>query len=279
MDLAVGGVLVRLQAMPPTLAAAVARRYAAFVRPAPAPALAAAPAAVVIDVDVAGAADAVDETLDVERTCAVERRGAEVVVRGPRFAGTLDPAARRGRVSTPPALGPIDAMLRAALSLALLDHDGVVVHAAGVARRGRGYVFAGPSGAGKTTVGRALSAGPEELLLADELVALRLDGDGVVVAGTPFWSGTAALAPLAGLYLLARGGAPGLRPLAAARGVPALWRELGRYLPVPDLERRCFAILGEILRRVPLRELTLPEGLAGLRAHAEALLAGGGARP
>jgi hypothetical protein len=284
-DIAVGGVVVRLAGLPPALAAVVRRRYAAFALPA------GGHAAVEIEVAVDGPADVpesvIDETLDVERSCEVERQGGLVAVRGPRFEGTLDPATRRGRLVTQPALGPLDAMLRAALSLALVDHDGVVVHAAGVARGGRGFVFAGPSGAGKTTIGRALSGwqagapteanGPGgDVLLADELVVLRLDGAGVVAAGTPFWTGAAVAAPLAGLFLLERGGVAGVRLLEPARGVPALWRELGRYLPVPDLERRCFAILGEILRRVPLRGLTLPEDLPGVRANAEALLASAG---
>lgn len=274
VDLAVGGVVVRLAGLPLQMAAALRRRYAEFVGGGEVRA-----AAVEVEVTVEGPAESVDETLDVERSCDVERRGELVVVRGPRFEGTLDRATRRGRLVTQAALGPIDAMLRAALSLALLGRNGVVVHAAGVAREGRGYVFAGPSGAGKTTIGRALSTNPGEVLLADELVVLRVEGDGVVAAATPFWTGTAAEAPLAGLFLLEQGGPPGVRLLAPAHGVPALWSELGRYLPVPDLERRCFAILGEILRRVPLRGLTLPEDLPGVRANAEALLASVGLAP
>ena len=264
VDVAVGGVVVRLAGVPPALAAVARRRYASFARPTEA-------ADVEVEVAVQGSADTIDDTLDIERTCEVERRGEVVVVRGPRFEGTLDPATRRGRLVTQPALGPMDAMLRAALSLALVERDGVVLHASGVVRGGRAYVFAGQSGAGKTTVGRALG-GPPGVLLADELIVLRLEGAGVAAAGTPFWTGAATEAPLAGLFVLERGGAPGVRGLEPARGVPALWRELGRYLPMPDLERRCFAILGEILRRVPLRGLTLPEDLPGVRANAEALI-------
>jgi hypothetical protein len=264
VDVAVGGVVVRLAGVPPALAAVVRRRYAGFAR-------AGGAADVEVEVIVEGATDAIDDTLDVERTCEVERRGALVAVHGPRFEGTLDPATRRGRLVTQAALGPIDAMLRAALSLALVARDGVVVHASGVVRAGRAFVFAGPSGAGKTTVGRALGDAPG-VLLADELIVLRLDGDGVIAAGTPFWTGTAAAAPLAGLFLLARGGTPGIRALEPARGVPALWRELGRYLPLPALERRCFATLGEILRRVPLRGLTLPEDAPNIRTNAAALI-------
>jgi hypothetical protein len=265
VKVAVGGGVVRLAGLPPALAAGARRRYVGFSQAA------GGTADVEVEVAVEGQTDEIDETLDVERTCEVERRGEVVIVRGPRFEGTLDPATRRGRLVTQPALGPIDAMLRAALSLALVAHDGVVVHAAGVVRAGRGFVFAGPSGAGKTTLGRALGAAPG-VLLADELVVLRLEGDGVVAAGTPFWTGAAAEAPLAGLFLLERGGRAEVRALEPARGVPALWRELGRYLPVPELERRCFGILGEVLRRVPLRGLALPEDLPGVRANAEALL-------
>jgi hypothetical protein len=63
---------------------------------------------------------------------------------------------------------------------------------------GRAYVFAGQSGAGKSTMGRLWADQPAVTLLSDERVVLRTDGDRIAVYGTP-WHGDAMLAsPLSG---------------------------------------------------------------------------------
>ncbi|MBN2038039.1 MAG: hypothetical protein JW768_14960 [Chitinispirillaceae bacterium] len=100
-----------------------------------------------------------------------------------------------------------DACLRVLVSALLPNRHAVLVHAAAIVTRGgRGYVFAGRSGAGKTTTVRLLSG---EAALNDELCVLRVDRAGVVrVSGTPFWGemGSGPAFPgffrAAGLYFL-----------------------------------------------------------------------------
>jgi hypothetical protein len=76
---------------------------------------------------------------------------------------------------------------------------GVEVHGCGLLdAAGRAYVFAGQSGAGKSTMARLWINQPGVRLLSDERVVLRTDRDRVTVYGTP-WHGEAGLAaPLAG---------------------------------------------------------------------------------
>jgi len=97
------------------------------------------------------------------------------------FRGTLDLGRRAVDVAVAEADElTLDSLLRVALTLALLPSRGLLVHAASLARGGRGYLFPGVSGAGKTTLTR-LSAGATPL--SDELSIVTL-GDGPAVHGT-----------------------------------------------------------------------------------------------
>ena len=64
--------------------------------------------------------------------------------------------------------------------LDVADHDTAILHATCVAAEGRGMLFVGRSGAGKSALGlqmMALGAG----LVADDRVVLRMEGDSVLV--------------------------------------------------------------------------------------------------
>jgi hypothetical protein len=84
---------------------------------------------------------------------------------------------------------------------------GVELHACGVRdAAGRVYVFAGQSGAGKSTTARLWAGRPGFTVLSDERLVVRTDGDLPLVYGTP-WHGDAEIAspasgPLGGVFLL-----------------------------------------------------------------------------
>ncbi len=82
-------------------------------------------------------------------------------------------------------LHPIDNLLRALVSEALLRRGtGVLLHASGVLTRDGALVFAGESGAGKTTLARKAELAN---VLSDELVALVVEGGGAKAFATPFY--------------------------------------------------------------------------------------------
>ena len=108
---------------------------------------------------------------------------------------------------------PLDELLLIHL---LAAGRGVEVHACGVMDSGgQGYLFAGQSGAGKTTMARlwqmaegARGAGGVMILSDDRIILRKIDGT-VWMYGTP-WHGEAAMAraaraPMAGIYLLRHG--------------------------------------------------------------------------
>ncbi len=64
----------------------------------------------------------------------------------------------------------IETVMRAALSVALPRAGGLVLHASAVVKRGRALVFAGVSGAGKSTIATLLCQNSDVTQLADDIV-------------------------------------------------------------------------------------------------------------
>jgi len=74
--------------------------------------------------------------------------------------------------------------LRLTYSSLLLRKEGFLLHSSGVICRGKGYIFTGVSGAGKTTA--AEESKKYGLVLSDEILALRKIDGGWKLFGTPF---------------------------------------------------------------------------------------------
>lgn len=74
--------------------------------------------------------------------------------------------------------------LRKLYSGLLPARKGFLLHASGVISRGKGYIFTGVSGAGKTTVAEASKRYGK--VLSDEIVAVRKTGKKWKLYGTPF---------------------------------------------------------------------------------------------
>jgi len=124
----------------------------------------------------------------------------------PGYKGTIVVEEGSGQLmlsSSNPA-GDIDYFIRSAYALLAYQAGGLMLHAAGIVRKGLAYLFFGHSGAGKTTVCRLTSEGT---VLNDDLVILLPEGEGWRVFGTPFWNPTQAeptqdSAPLKALFWL-----------------------------------------------------------------------------
>jgi hypothetical protein len=100
----------------------------------------------------------------------------------------------------------MDSLLRMYLSWELLSRTGFLLHAATIVRNGLAYVFAGRSGAGKSTVAALSPAGS---VLTDEISLLRRENGTWRAYGTPFWgefraAGSNTSAPVAGIFKLAQ---------------------------------------------------------------------------
>jgi hypothetical protein len=181
---------------------------------------------------------------------------------GPYKVALFDETFTRGEIVIRPALavGPLDYPLDEVLLANLLGRGrGVELHSCGVVDRdGRGHLFVGVSGAGKTTTAR-LWEGEAEAIVSDDRVIVRERDGAMWMYGTP-WHGEAELsmqrgAPLAGVYLLAQAETNELRTLSAGEAVARLF---GCAFPLfYDAEALDFTVsfLGRLCASVPVREL------------------------
>jgi hypothetical protein len=152
---------------------------------------------------------------------------------------------------------PLDELL---INNLLVRGRGVEIHGCGVMdASGHGYLFAGQSGAGKSTMARLWQKHDGITILSDDRIILRkLDGK-IWMYGTP-WHGDAGLAcptraPLTTIYFLGRGQENGLMPIrrtAAAAGLFAC-----SFPPFYSREGLDFILgfLGEVTKENPCYEL------------------------
>ncbi|HMP88841.1 MAG TPA: hypothetical protein PJ991_01505 [Kiritimatiellia bacterium] len=171
--------------------------------------------------------------------------------------GTIQPFFGRRAAPGPHALNyPYD---QAILINRLLYKEVAIVHGAGIVVDGKGYVFFGPSGIGKTTISR-LWLGHGAVLLNDDRVAIYRQGDEWRIAGTP-WHGeepkvSPASAPLAGVVRLRQAPENNIRKLTAIEGLS----ELLACALIPFFSRsgidRAMDLLGDMYNAVPMMEFS-----------------------
>ena len=186
------------------------------------------------------------------------------------FAALRPPAHGKGflRVSSEQtlhnAIGALENYLRWVVADLALDRGGFVLHAAGLAKDGKAYLFFGHSGAGKSTATEiSLRETAGVLPLSDDLVLVLRQGERFVAATTPFWGSLPQQVkergsyPLAGAYRLRQSPSVQVReiPLALAAGMI-----LSCCPFVADPARRADTLaplVEAFCRRVPVKELFL----------------------
>jgi hypothetical protein len=137
---------------------------------------------------------------------------------------------------------------------------GVEVHGGGVVLPdGRGWLFVGVSGAGKTTLSKIWLGEPGVKVLSDERIILRAEDDGVWMYGTP-WHGDGHIAEpgrarLDRVFFLRHGARNALAPVPATSVVARLF--VCGFTPFHDAAGLDFSLgfLGDVARRVRCDEL------------------------
>ncbi len=146
----------------------------------------------------------------------------------------------------------------------LASEGGCLIHGAGIAVSDRGYLFIGPSGAGKTTISRILM--DSSIVMSDEAVGIRKEGGRYMVYPTPFGArevGTPEYidisrvkVPLTNIFVLKKDMEDFIERLDYRDSVGALVSNV----PFWDLYRRCeagrlLAFLCELAGKVPVNNL------------------------
>ena len=175
------------------------------------------------------------------------------------FLALWDSASGRGQIRQNANPYALDSVLRIVHSLVLAREGEFLVHGASAIRNGRAFLFAGVSGAGKTTISRLAPA--DATLLTDEISYVRKAGAGYCAHGTPFAGelarlGTKCSAPLQALYLLRQGPENRIDEIHPARATQALMRNILFFARDAELVQRVFEGACEFVERVPVRRLT-----------------------
>jgi hypothetical protein len=255
--IAIGGVAVRVNTTDADFLAMLEERYAGFV-------VADADAEFEFDVELATKAFA-NPDVDVRVT---NRSGRWLMERGD-FRAEWEPAARRGWIQQSANPYSIDAVLRIVHTLVMAKRGGFLLHSASAIRNGKAFLFAGVSGAGKTTISRLAPA--DATLLTDEISYVRKlegsgqgvskDGAGYVAFGTPFTGELAKLgentsAPVAALYLLAKGAENRIDPVTVSDAGRELLSNMLFFAEDEELVYSAFQAACDFVHCVPVYRLT-----------------------
>ncbi len=252
--IAIGGVPVRVNTADADFLAMLEERYAGFVL-----AEAGADAEFDFDVDLAAPAFA-----DPEAAVSVIHRSGRWFMERGDFRAEWNPAARRGWIQQTANPYSIDAVLRITHTLVLAKQGGFLLHSASAIRNGKAFLFAGVSGAGKTTISRVAPA--DATLLTDEISYVRkaqvsTKNEGYVAFGTPFTGELAKLgentsAPVAALYLLAQGPENRIDPVTAADAGRELLANMLFFAEDQEMVHQVFQAACDFVHRVPVYRLT-----------------------
>ncbi|MGH9390735.1 MAG: hypothetical protein ACRD1Z_14050, partial [Vicinamibacteria bacterium] len=179
------------------------------------------------------------------------------------FAGRFEIEGMTGEIDLcdsdfePPARS-VENFLRVALAWPAMAKGGLLLHASGVARGNRAYLFFGPSGSGKTTITR-LSTG--DTPLNDDCILIMRDGRGFTAHGVPFKGAedlgarNASAYPIAGMFRLVQSPDVSCERLAPARAAGEIAGSIPFVTERPEGFERIFSTLEDLVRVVPVFRL------------------------
>lgn len=172
--------------------------------------------------------------------------------------GEVDLISGQGCLEMDPS-APVDNFLRTVFAWLCVTNDALLLHSAGVIRDGLGYVFFGPSGAGKTTTSRLASKTAH--VVSDDLVIIRCSEGGCTLHGVPFKGELSEApranqqAPLKGLYRLRQDTSHYLEPIPHVRAVADLVAASPFIVREKQLSDQLMKVCSKIVQCVPVQQL------------------------
>ena len=245
--IAIGGIPVRVNTTDPGFLDMLENRYAGFVSEE---------ARTEFDFDVDLVAP---ESGNRDADVSVKHRSGRWFMERGDFRAEWEPATRKGWIRQSANPYSIDAVLRIVHTLVLARQGGFLLHSASAIRNGKAFLFAGVSGAGKTTISRLAPA--DATLLTDEISYVRKQDEDYFAFGTPFTGELAKLgentsAPLAALYLLAQGPENKIEPVAAPDAARGLLANMLFFAEDQEMVHWAFQAACDFVHRVPVYRLT-----------------------
>lgn len=149
--------------------------------------------------------------------------------------------------------------LRVAIYMFLIENQHILIHASGIVRNNSGYLFLGPSGAGKTTAARNCIKSNFKILNDDTMIIYK-DKSTYYVSSTPYLS-TSAISPvdgyaiLKGLFVIMKSDKVTVRKESLALGLQQLYTHtfsLGFLMDMlPELKNMFTSFLRSINNNIP----------------------------
>lgn len=243
----IGGMPVRVATTSAEFADILQHRYGGFLSPAES-------AEIDLEVEITPP-HFPDPDADVRVT---RQNGTWTLERGD-FHACWNPATGKGQIRQTANPYSIDGVLRIIHTLLLAKQGGFLFHSASAVRNGKAFLFAGVSGAGKTTIARL--APPDVTLLTDEVSYIRKQGDGYAAFGTPFTGELAKVgenvsAPVCAFYLLTKGTENRVDPIMPAEAARSILANVLFFAEDEDLVRATFHSVFEFASNVPVLRLT-----------------------
>jgi hypothetical protein len=254
--LSIGPLLISIEGLSSRQAEALGSRYHPFV----------VSEAGGTDVRVALRRAGVDRFLQFRGGPAGETYRLESRLSGPRltlwsyeFAGVIEAAAHRAELALTDDEGPLfdrglENFLRILTASFVLERGGFLLHAAGVVRGGKAYVFFGPSGSGKTTV---THLSPDDVVLSDDLTLVIRNGERYEAAGIPFGLAhhrvpeTRASFPVASFNRLVQSREVRREALSGARSVAEMAGSLPFVMQETAQAAQAVDVVARVLEAVP----------------------------
>lgn len=152
--------------------------------------------------------------------------------------------------------------IRIIYSLILLEEPGFLVHASSLIKNGKGYLFPGKSGAGKTTITRL---SPNATLLTDEVSLVKMVNGKFNIFGTPFWGelaigGENVNVPLEATYFPSKAKENHINNLSPSQALQRLLPNVLFFIDSPEYKVKLFNLCNDFITTIPAKELHfLPE--------------------
>jgi len=238
----IGGIPIQLHTSDPDFRRVIEERYAGFLNPAALPACR-------FEIQLALNQVPADEDVSV-----FKRDSAWCLQRGD-FRAEWDLRRRDGWIRQCANPYSIDSVLRITHSLLLAMEGGFQLHASSAIRNRCAFLFAGVSGAGKTTTVKL--APPDAVVLTDEISYVRRTDAGYRAYGTPFAGelarpGANASAPVQRVCLLKQSPQNRLQPVSRPKAIRALMRHVLFFAQDKELVAR---VLDSVVRFVSCVEV------------------------
>jgi len=243
----IGGMTIALRTHDPAFRQLLEKRYAGFIDSSANPQFE-------FDIDLFEPSEATHGDDDVQ----VRLLDGEWLLQRGDFHARWDSKAGRGHIRQSRNAYAIDSVLRIVHTLILARRGGFLVHAASAIRNGRAFLFAGVSGAGKTTISRL--APLDTTLLTDEISYVRREGKQYRACGTPFAGELARVgenqsAPLSTLFLLEKGRENRIEPVTPSEAIRFLLRNILFFAEDTELVNLVFRSACEFVEKVPVQRL------------------------